>query len=95
MLPFSNKEFKITIIIIFYCLVRRGQYEWYMENFIREKEILRKSNKNAEYFLKKIFDIDNSTDWLISRIETADRRINKLENDLIKLLITQTKHKVE
>ena len=38
----------------------------------------------------------NSIDWLISRIETVEGRINKLENKLIKLIeIIQTKHKGE
>lgn len=38
----------------------------------------------------------NSIDWLISRIETVEGRINKLENKLINLVeIIQTKHKGE
>lgn len=38
----------------------------------------------------------NSIDWLISRIETVEGRINNLENKLIKLVeIIQTKHKGE
>lgn len=60
----------------------------------REGNIKKESNKNSENFKKMISDIDNSIDLFIGRIETAER-INKLENDFIKLVITQTKHKVE
>lgn len=67
-----------------------------MENFIREKAILRKRKIKILKIKKIISDTDNSFDWLISRIERADRRFNKLEDGLIKLVeVTQTKHKVE
>ena len=68
-----------------------------MENFIREKEILRKIQiKILEIKKKMISEMGNSIDWLISRIETVEGRINKLENKLIKLIeIIQTKHKGE
>lgn len=64
-----------------------------MCNASREKEILRKYQKEMIDIKNSVTKINNSFDDLISKLDTAEERISKLENISIQTSKAESKEK--
>ena len=79
MLEFSDQEFKTTVINMIRALMELvHSMQEQMSNISREMEIPKENQKEMPEIKNTVIEIKNAFDELISRLDTAEERINEI-----------------